>query len=75
VATENDEEEPVKERPGYRPLEFLITTGPGEPLLLPGLLPGCQAVSAALLLPGCRCSGVRRACGAACWRRLLDLLT
>lgn len=27
--SENDEEPGVRERPGYRPTEFLITTGPG----------------------------------------------
>ncbi len=27
--SENDEEPSVRERPGYHPLEFLVTTGPG----------------------------------------------
>ncbi len=53
-STENDEEAPVKERPGYRPLEFLITTGPGE---LQGLLPRGLGLSG-LLPSGLLASGL-----------------
>ncbi|GBF91011.1 peptidyl-prolyl cis-trans isomerase, chloroplastic [Raphidocelis subcapitata] len=37
IASDNDEDPAVRDKPGYRPLEFLITTGPGPVPRLDGL--------------------------------------